>query len=72
MADSTKSKKHNKQHRARAASFKRIAKCLRIRAANYRSAAKITFKDAKTFAAKVLRDIAAEFDNEAATLRAMR
>lgn len=69
----------NRQHMARAASFKRIAKTLRIRATNYRRLAKSALKagdqraiDYYACKAGVLRDIAAEFDNEAATLRAMR
>lgn len=77
-----KSKQHNRQHAARAASFKRLAKSLRIYATNYRNAAKIAAKqdDPKAPAraaelrmrAAMHKDIAVEFDNEARTLRAMR
>jgi DNA-directed RNA polymerase specialized sigma54-like protein len=74
-----KSKKRDKQHAARAASFKRIAKVLRIRAAAYLRVAKNAKKEKQSltcdfyhFRALTIRDIAAELDNEAATLRAMR
>jgi hypothetical protein len=59
----------------RAASFARIAKVLRIRAAAYRRRAKTDDSKLPIFwhlKSSILRDVAAEFDNEAATLRAMR
>lgn len=57
-------KKPNKQHDARAASFKRIAKGLRATALRYYKLG--------SFEALVLNEVARENDKEAARLRAMR
>lgn len=69
-------KRPNKRVTPRAASFKRIAKTLRIRASNYHRQATAARKhDGQHYywlsRALSLRDFAAELDNEAATLRAM-
>lgn len=57
-------KKPDKQHDARGASFKRIAKALRVRAKNE--------KPLRPDVANFLHQVAAEMDFEATTLRAMR
>jgi hypothetical protein len=71
--------KPNKQHDARAASLKRVAKCLRVRALNYRRAAKIALKndqkitcDFWNWRAAAVNDVAEELDAEAKLLRSMR
>ena len=62
----------------RAASFRRIAKCLRIRARNHSEAAAMcrrsnctTGEVTQLAIAESIKTFAAELDNEAATLRAM-
>lgn len=71
--------KPNKRVTPRAASFKRIAKALRVRARNHAKAARgfrkagMTFFDAsETTRADIYTGIASELDNEARTLRAQR
>lgn len=69
----------NKQRVTRAASFKRIAKHLRVRSRNYAKIAKdarrqkqaLTY-DFFNFRAGILKELAEEFDNEATTLRTMK
>jgi hypothetical protein len=68
-------KERHKQHDVRAASFRRLAKTLRVRAANYRRVARLDPGNAPLYwkiKASLCKDLAADFDNEAATLRAMR
>ena len=55
-------KRHNKQHDARAASFKRIAKALRAEGK----------KSGNSATRETARMVAKVFDNEAALLRLMR
>lgn len=54
---------HNKKHASRAASLKRIAKALRVRAKNSK---------AMPQTAEALKQVAEELDFEAKTLRAVR
>lgn len=57
--------RHYKQHDARAASFKRIAKALRVHERNFR-------RQHYNGLADVLKSVATELDFEAKTLRSLR
>lgn len=72
-------KKPNKQHLPHAASLKRIAKALRVRARNHIKASRGAFKlgvmllvESELARADIYRGIAEEFDREADLIRAMR
>lgn len=72
-------KPRGKQHDARAASFKRIAKALRVRARNHQRAAKALWKGGHKDAsnhqqvtAYIYTGLAQDFEHEAGTLSDMR
>jgi hypothetical protein len=56
--------RHNKQHDARAASFRRIAKALRVRSRN--------LKLSNPAGSDAIKAVSEELDFEAKTLRSMR
>lgn len=72
-------KSRGKQHDARAASFRRIAKALRVRARNHMASSRGAFKqgimilvESELARADIYTGLAQDFDHEAVTLRAMR